>query len=408
LAAQILLYEGFTDLDPSHPLGGRDGGKDATAKRGEYSFIMAVYFARGQQSLNEIKSKFLADLSGVKRNRTDAIAFVTNQELTLGAREELESLADGTTVELYHLERITTILDDPKMHKVREQFLDIQTDKPRKIHLGGQGGQAPGAGGGGGGAIGPDACGGNGGSGGNIYYLDGKDGEAPGAGGGGAGAVGTGAVAGEGGGGGDHIILSLGPDEIGPESGVHHLQFRVGQGGRNGPGEDTIINFCAKDGRVLRSVIAKGGKMGAPPYVRPVGRTPTKDDLNAGLKVTTIIAGEYIRIRDGFVTIVDGGWDIWTGNSNPFKMVLPLLVEVNTGTIALGTVLDLDLVVRSPDGFQVLKQPTQIAIPEALIRRTRFITTLEFSGSQSGLWSIEILAGEQVVGDFSIEVRLPG
>jgi hypothetical protein len=28
LAAQILLHEGFVDLDPSHPLGGRDGGKD--------------------------------------------------------------------------------------------------------------------------------------------------------------------------------------------------------------------------------------------------------------------------------------------------------------------------------------------------------------------------------------------
>jgi hypothetical protein len=29
LAAQILLNEGFTAFDPSHPLGGKDGGKDA-------------------------------------------------------------------------------------------------------------------------------------------------------------------------------------------------------------------------------------------------------------------------------------------------------------------------------------------------------------------------------------------
>ena len=30
LAGLVLLSERFTDLDPSHPLGGRDGGKDAS------------------------------------------------------------------------------------------------------------------------------------------------------------------------------------------------------------------------------------------------------------------------------------------------------------------------------------------------------------------------------------------
>ncbi len=30
LAAQILIHEGLIDLDPSHPLGGKDGGKDAS------------------------------------------------------------------------------------------------------------------------------------------------------------------------------------------------------------------------------------------------------------------------------------------------------------------------------------------------------------------------------------------
>ena len=31
LAAQILLSVGYTGLDPSHPLGGKDGMKDAVA-----------------------------------------------------------------------------------------------------------------------------------------------------------------------------------------------------------------------------------------------------------------------------------------------------------------------------------------------------------------------------------------
>ena len=44
LAAQILLHEGFSDFDPSHPLGGKDGGKDAIATKEGMRFAMAVYF----------------------------------------------------------------------------------------------------------------------------------------------------------------------------------------------------------------------------------------------------------------------------------------------------------------------------------------------------------------------------
>lgn len=33
LAAQVLLAEGYRDLDPTHPLGGRDGGRDAIATK---------------------------------------------------------------------------------------------------------------------------------------------------------------------------------------------------------------------------------------------------------------------------------------------------------------------------------------------------------------------------------------
>jgi hypothetical protein len=168
LAVQILIHEDFHELDPSHPLGGKDGGKDAIAKKAGKRFVMAAYFPRGRQSLTDIKHKFEADLEGA-RNNDAGIAFVTNQELKLAEREELKTLAEPTIVELYHLERITAILDAPEMAKVREQFLDIEAEAPRTINLGGQGGQAPGAGGGGGGAIGANAKGGPGGSGGNIH-----------------------------------------------------------------------------------------------------------------------------------------------------------------------------------------------------------------------------------------------
>lgn len=200
----------------------------------------------------------------------------------------------------------------------------------------------------------------------------------------------------------------LGPDEIGPDTGFHHIEFQVGKGGVGGLGEDTVVNLCDKDGHVLQSIVAKGGKVGAPPYVPPPSRLPTDEDIRAGLKVTGILAAEVIRgHRDGLWTVVEGGWDFWQPGTNPFQLPLPLLVEIETGTIEPGTVLDLKLVVRSPDGFQVHEQRQVVTASDGLIRRSRFAVVLTFTGSKSGLWRVHVLAGRQVIGELPLEIRAP-
>ncbi len=128
LAAQILLSEGYCDLDPSHPLGGPDGAKDALCQKNGKSCVMAVYFPRGQQPFRAIKRKFRDDLLGVSSNKADALAFVTNQELSLSQRQALKKVAGVVHVDLYHLERITVILDKPIMSPVRKQYLGIDFD----------------------------------------------------------------------------------------------------------------------------------------------------------------------------------------------------------------------------------------------------------------------------------------
>lgn len=133
LAAQILLNEGYLNVDPSHPLGGRDGKKDALCRKNGQVWIMAVYFPRGEKSFREIKDKFCQDLEGVGDNSADALAFVTNQELRLSERRELEEVASSTLVELFHLERVAAILDQPKMHSVRKQYLHIGSDEGEEI-----------------------------------------------------------------------------------------------------------------------------------------------------------------------------------------------------------------------------------------------------------------------------------
>lgn len=130
LAAQILYAVGFEDIDPSHPLGGPDGGRDALCTRNNQRWIMAVYFPRGQQLLSEIRGKLISDLDAAKRHTPDGLAFVTNQELKLAERCDLQKLGGDVDVEIYHLERITSILDQPDMESIRRQFLGIDERQP--------------------------------------------------------------------------------------------------------------------------------------------------------------------------------------------------------------------------------------------------------------------------------------
>ena len=127
----------------------------------------------------------------------------------------------------------------------------------------------------------------------------------------------------------------------------------------------------------------------------------------SGLRVTSIVAAEYIRVRNGRWTIVEGGWDWIEVKTSPFRHPLPLYVEVETGTIECDTNLDLKLVVLRPDGFHVSEQAHTIVVENSPIRRTRFVVTLELPGSQAGVWRAQILAGPRVIGEYPIEIRLP-
>lgn len=133
LAALILEQEGFCAIDPSHPLGGRDGGKDILCEFNGSKWIGAVYFPRGQQSFNDIKGKYKHDLEETHKNTAQGIAFITNQELSLRERKTLEELDKIIDVRIYHLERIASILNTPKMYGIRLEYLDIEMTKEEQL-----------------------------------------------------------------------------------------------------------------------------------------------------------------------------------------------------------------------------------------------------------------------------------
>lgn len=133
LAAVVLFSDGFRNVDPSHPLGGRDGLKDMILSNNGTKWIGAVYFPRGQQSFSDIKSKFEHDLERVKQNKANGIVFVTNQELRLSERKELTEIDDDIDVQIYHLERLATLLNSLANYGIRMEFLEIEMNKEEQL-----------------------------------------------------------------------------------------------------------------------------------------------------------------------------------------------------------------------------------------------------------------------------------
>lgn len=128
LSAHVLRVEGYSSVDPSHPLGGPDGLKDIVCSKDGIQWIGAAYFPRTHKSQGELTKKFADDLKGVNAYNVGGFAFITNQEISLGERNELRKLARASNAELdlFHLERVAQILDTPTCYGIRLEFLDIE------------------------------------------------------------------------------------------------------------------------------------------------------------------------------------------------------------------------------------------------------------------------------------------
>lgn len=129
LAALVLAYDGWEQIDPSHPYGGKDGGKDLICYRDGKKWVGAVHFPRGRVTYGATKKKLRSDVEAARAHAPYGVVFVTNQEVSLMEREKLDEANPEVEIEIYHMERVALILDNPGMHSVRAQYLDIDTGK---------------------------------------------------------------------------------------------------------------------------------------------------------------------------------------------------------------------------------------------------------------------------------------
>lgn len=131
LAGQLLAVEGFRAIDPSHPLGGPDGLKDIVCTREGLSWTASVYFPRGQKPFSAIRRKFIADTAGP--DTATGFIFITNQNLRIHERQQLQSTIGDRKLELLHLDRIAQLLNQPTAYGSRLEFLDIDMTKDEQL-----------------------------------------------------------------------------------------------------------------------------------------------------------------------------------------------------------------------------------------------------------------------------------
>ena len=134
LSALVLNHYRCKNIDPSHPLGGPDGLKDVICEYNGVRCIAACYFPRGQMTDTAITNKFTDDYEGVERNNAKGFIFITNQEMTLGLRDDLKVIAaTEVLVEIIHLERLASILNRPEMYGVSLEFLEIEMTNEEQL-----------------------------------------------------------------------------------------------------------------------------------------------------------------------------------------------------------------------------------------------------------------------------------
>ena len=131
LAGQILRLDGRTPI-PIHPKGGRDAGRDLIFSDNGRLWVVGCYFPTRPVTVGALKKKISGDLNSAKRHHPHGFVFVTNQEIKRALATLLRESA-AVVIDLYDIERIRQILDDPRGYGVRLEFLEIEMTRDEQL-----------------------------------------------------------------------------------------------------------------------------------------------------------------------------------------------------------------------------------------------------------------------------------
>ena len=125
----------FKDIQPRHPRGGPDGGRDIQAIYDSKKVFIAVGFLNSANDSDKDRrktiNKFKSDLKRAKKECKDLqnFVFITNVNLTITQKQKAMEHAKNEGIiylcDIYDRERIRIVLDSPDGFAIRYQYLGI-------------------------------------------------------------------------------------------------------------------------------------------------------------------------------------------------------------------------------------------------------------------------------------------
>jgi hypothetical protein len=147
---------------------------------------------------------------------------------------------------------------------------------------------------------------------------------------------------------------------------------------------------------------AGGGGAGA---IRYTGRAVTSEDIDYGLRVSSVFAADAVTVA-GLFNVLNGGWSWMTVSTMPSQAAINLVGVVELGVVPEALVrLDLDVV--DPQGNVVHSDVHDLQVPgsDCLTPRTAFVHSLRFEVTQSGVWVLRVRSADIELASHEVEIR---
>src|SRR5262249_5998552 len=125
-------------------------------------------------------------------------------------------------------------------------------------------------------------------------------------------------------------------------------------------GEETVVNFVAHDGTILKTIRARGGSgaRSGTSYLPDGIAELTADDINLGsFRISTLMPVNAIDVRDGLVFILGGDWTKFFVPVMPFDAVWFVLSAARWNSLHGSAGRGIFLSLIHPSGRETSCQP---------------------------------------------------
>lgn len=187
------------------------------------------------------------------------------------------------------------------------------------------------------------------------------------------------------------------------------MEIEIGKGGKNGQdGGDTIVKFISHDNQIVDTLRAKGGKAGAPSFhgdLTSFERTLTKEEFEAGARISTILLAEIIHFyKDGLINLLSACWDLYKAPNLPFSIPLHLLLVFSFSTLNVHSVINCKIRIKNPDGNILIEE--HVKFEKVDVNQHKMVLTQFFTieATKYGIWTIDVVSGNILLASQLITV----